>query len=136
MSTCRRRTGAASPKVAFSTNFAIKGPGLPQPRQRWQSVRVDVDVVRYVVYYLLFFFWLLLTARIVVELVRAFARSWQPVGGVAIALESVYTMTDPPVRALRRVVKPIRIGGVGLDLSIMVLLLVVFILMRVVDPRP
>ncbi len=94
-----------------------------------------MDVVRLVVYYVLFFFWLLLTARIVVELVRAFARSWQPVGGVAIALESVYTMTDPPVRALRRVVKPIRIGGVGLDLSIMVLLLVVFILMRVVDPR-
>jgi YggT family protein len=93
-----------------------------------------VDVVRWVVYYSLFFFWLLLTARIVVELVRTFARSWQPVGGVAIALESVYTMTDPPVRALRRVVKPIRIGGVGLDLSIMVLLFVVLILMRVVEP--
>jgi YggT family protein len=51
---------------------------------------------------------------------------------VAIALESVYTMTDPPVRALRRVVKPIRIGGVGLDLSIMILLFLVLILMRVV----
>jgi YggT family protein len=54
---------------------------------------------------------------------------------VAIAVESVYTVTDPPVRALHRVIKPIRIGGVGLDLSIMVLLLVVFILMEVVDPR-
>ncbi|MGH3718946.1 MAG: YggT family protein [Pseudonocardiaceae bacterium] len=93
-----------------------------------------MDLVRWVVYDLLFFFWLLLTARIVVELVRSFARSWQPVGGVAIALESVYTMTDPPVRALQRVVKPIRIGGVGLDLSIMVLLFVVLILMRVVKP--
>lgn len=94
-----------------------------------------MDVVQYVVYYLLFFFWLLLTARVVVELVRSFARSWQPVGGVAIALESVYTMTDPPVRALRRVIKPVRIGGVGLDLSILVLFLVVLILMRLVDPR-
>ncbi|MBA2472347.1 MAG: YggT family protein [Pseudonocardiales bacterium] len=93
-----------------------------------------MDVVRWVAYYLLFFFWLLLTARIVVEFVRTFARSWQPVGGVAIALESVYTVTDPPVRALRRVIKPIRIGGVGLDLSIMVLLFVVLILMRVVEP--
>ncbi|MGH3826236.1 MAG: YggT family protein [Pseudonocardiaceae bacterium] len=93
-----------------------------------------MDVVRWLVYYLLFFFWLLLTARIVVELVRSFARSWQPVGRVAIALESVYTMTDPPVRALRRVVKPVQIGGVGLDLSIMVLLFVVLILMRVVEP--
>ncbi len=53
---------------------------------------------------------------------------------MAIALESVYTVTDPPVRALRRVIKPIRIGGVGLDLSIMVLLFVVLILMRVVEP--
>jgi YggT family protein len=94
-----------------------------------------VDVVWHVVYYLLFFFWLLLTARVVVELVRSFARSWQPVGGVAIALESVYTMTDPPVRALRRVIKPVRIGGVWLDLSIMVLFIVVLILMWLVDPR-
>jgi YggT family protein len=95
-----------------------------------------VDVVRHVVYYVLFFFWLLLTARVVVELVRSFARSWRPVGGVAIALESVYTMTDPPVRALRRLIKPVRIGGVGLDLSIMVLFLIVLILMWLVDPRP
>jgi YggT family protein len=94
-----------------------------------------VDVVWHVVYYLLFFFWLLLTARVVVELVRSFARSWQPVGGVAIALESVYIMTDPPVRALRRVIKPVRIGGVWLDLSIMVLFIVVLILMWLVDPR-
>ena len=87
-----------------------------------------------VVFYLLFFFWLLLTARIVVELVRAFARDWRPAGGVAIALESIYTVTDPPVRLLRRVIPSVRIGGVGLDLSIMVLLLVVFILMRLVQP--
>lgn len=92
-------------------------------------------VAQLVVYYVLFLFWLLLTARIVIELVRAFARTWQPAGGVAIAVESVYTVTDPPVRALRRVIKPIRVGGVGLDLSIMVLLLVVFILLQVVDPR-
>lgn len=94
-----------------------------------------MDVVWHVVYYLLFFFWLLLTARVVVELVRSFARSWQPVGGVAIALESVYTMTDPPVRALRRVIKPVRIGGIWLDLSIIVLFIVVLVLMWLVDPR-
>lgn len=87
-----------------------------------------------VLYYLLFFFWLLLVARIVVELVRAFARDWRPGGGVAIALETIYTVTDPPVRLLRRVIPTVRIGGVGLDLSIMVLLLVVFILMQLVRP--
>ena len=53
---------------------------------------------------------------------------------MAVSLETVYTVTDPPVKALRRVIPTVRVGRVGLDLSIMVLLLVVFILMRVVDP--
>lgn len=91
--------------------------------------------VRFAIYYLLFFFWLLLTARIVVELVRSFAREWRPAGASAVALETVYVVTDPPVRLLRRVIPVVRIGGVGLDLSIMVLLLVVFILMNVAEPR-
>lgn len=85
-------------------------------------------------YYVLFAFWLLLVARVVVELVRAFAREWRPAGGVAVTLESIYTVTDPPVKLARRVIPTVRIGGVGLDVSIMVLLVVVFILMRVVSP--
>ena len=93
-----------------------------------------MDTVRLVLYYLLFAFWLLLTARVVAELVRAFAREWRPAGGVAVTLESIYTVTDPPVRLARRVIPMVRIGGVGLDVSIMVLLLVVFILMRLVSP--
>jgi YggT family protein len=86
-----------------------------------------VFVVQLVLYYLLFFFWLLLTGRIVVELVRAFAREWRPAGGVAVTVETIYTVTDPPVKLLRRIIPTVRIGNVGLDLSIMVLLLVVFI---------
>lgn len=93
-----------------------------------------METARLVLYYILFAFWLLLTARVVVELVRAFAREWRPAGGVAVTLESIYTMTDPPVRLARRVIPMVRIGGVGLDVSIMVLLLVVFILMRLVNP--
>ncbi|CRK58418.1 FIG021764: Possible membrane protein [Alloactinosynnema sp. L-07] len=86
------------------------------------------------VYWVLFTFWLLLTARVVVELVRTFAREWRPAGGVAVALETIYTVTDPPVRLVRRLIPTVRIGGVGLDLSIMVLLLVVFILMQLAYP--
>ncbi|KAA2258663.1 YggT family protein [Solihabitans fulvus] len=93
-----------------------------------------MEPVRIVLYYLLFFFWLLLIARVVVELVRTFAREWRPAGGVAVALESIYTVTDPPVRLVRRVIPMVRIGGVGLDLSIMVLLLVVFILKQLAYP--
>jgi YggT family protein len=93
-----------------------------------------VDPVRLVLYWVLFIFWLFLTARVVVELVRAFSREWRPAGGVAVTLETIYTVTDPPVRLLRRLIPMVRIGGVGLDLSIMVLLLVVFILMRLAYP--
>lgn len=93
-----------------------------------------MEALRIVGFYLLFAFWLVLMARIVVELVRAFAREWRPAGGVAVTLETIYTVTDPPVRLLRRLIPIVRIGGVGLDLSIMVLLLVVFILMRVAAP--
>jgi YggT family protein len=93
-----------------------------------------VDPLRLVLYWVLFVFWLFLTARVVVELVRAFARGWRPAGGVAVTLETIYTVTDPPVRLVRRLIPMVRIGGVGLDLSIMVLLLVVFILMRLAYP--
>jgi YggT family protein len=93
-----------------------------------------VDPVRLVFYWVLFVFWLFLTARVVVELVRAFSREWRPAGGVAVTLETIYTVTDPPVRLVRRLIPMVRIGGVGLDLSIMVLLLVVFILMRLAYP--
>jgi YggT family protein len=93
-----------------------------------------VDLVRLVLYWVLFGFWLFLTARVVVELVRAFSREWRPAGGVAVTLETIYTVTDPPVRLVRRLIPMVRIGGVGLDLSIMVLLLVVFILMRLAYP--
>ncbi|MDN5919835.1 MAG: YggT family protein [Pseudonocardia sp.] len=92
------------------------------------------DLVRLLIYYVLFFFWLLLAARIVVEMVRTFARQWHPAGGSAVAMEVVFTATDPPVKLLRRVIPVVRIGGVGLDLSIMVLLLVVFILMNIAKP--
>jgi YggT family protein len=98
----------------------------------WQSERVEA--VWLVVWYVLFAFWILLTARIVIELVRAFAREWRPVGGVAVTLETIYTVTDPPVRLVRRIIPMVRIGGVGLDLSIMVLLLVVFIAMQLAMP--
>ncbi|TVT55602.1 YggT family protein [Amycolatopsis rhizosphaerae] len=93
-----------------------------------------VDVFRLAVYYVLFVFWLLLTARVVVELVRFFAREWRPAGGVAVTLETIYTVTDPPVRLVRRIIPMVRIGGAGLDLSIMVLLLVVSFLMQLTYP--
>lgn len=84
-----------------------------------------------VVYYVLFFFWLLLIGRIVVEFIRSFARDWHPRGLVVVLLEVVFTITDPPVKLLRRLIPPVNLGGIRLDLSIMVLFFIVFVLMSI-----
>ena len=85
-----------------------------------------------ILYAVLFLFFLLLIARIVVDYVQLFARSWEPRGAVLLLVEGIYTVTDPPVRALRRVLPPLRIGGISLDLSILVLFLAITIAMRIV----
>lgn len=86
-----------------------------------------------VLYYLLFIYWLLLLARLVVELVRTFAREWRPTGIAVIIIEVVFTATDPPIRALRRILPPIPLGPVRLDLSLMIVMIVVLIGMQIVS---
>ncbi|HEY5857515.1 MAG TPA: YggT family protein [Aldersonia sp.] len=86
-----------------------------------------------VLYYVLFFFWLMLIGRIIVEFIRTFARDWRPSGVLVVLLEALFTVTDPPVKLLRRIIPPISLGGLRLDLSIMVLLFLIFILMSIVQ---
>jgi YggT family protein len=78
----------------------------------------------------LFVFWLLLIARVVVEFIRSFSRDWHPKGATVVMLEVIMTVTDPPVKLLRRLIPQLTIGAVRFDLSIMVLLLVAFIGMQ------
>jgi YggT family protein len=90
-----------------------------------------VDPILLAIGWVLFIFMLVLVARVVVELVRAFARDWRPAGGLAVVLETIYTVTDPPVRLLRKLIPTVRVGGVVLDLSVTVLLLAVWIALQV-----
>ena len=88
-------------------------------------------IVAAVLHTLLTVFLILLVLRLVFEYVFLLARSFRPTGAVAMLLELIYTMTDPPLKVLRRVLPPLRIGGVAIDLAFLVLLLVVFILRNV-----
>ncbi|SDJ15016.1 YggT family protein [Frankineae bacterium MT45] len=76
----------------------------------------------------LYIYLVLILARIVIETTRQFARSWRPAGFAALGVEAVYVTTDPPVRLLRRLIPPIRIGEISLDVSIMILLIAIFAL--------
>lgn len=63
-----------------------------------------------VLWFLLFIFWLLLIGRIIVEFIRTFARDWKPTGFVVVVLEAIFTVTDPPVKLLRRLIPPLNLG--------------------------
>ena len=86
--------------------------------------------------FLLLVFLLLLIFRLIMEYVFMFARGFRPAGPVAMALELTYSVTDPPLRALRRVLPPLRIGGVSIDLGFLVLIIAVQILRSVVRGLP
>lgn len=83
-------------------------------------------------YLFLYVFMTLLLARIVMDYVVMFSRRWHPRKNAAAALELLWSVTDPPLKALRRVIPPLRLGGVSLDLGFLLLFIIVVILMRVV----
>jgi len=80
----------------------------------------------------LYIFLLLLIGRLILDYVQMFARSWQPRGVALVAAEAVYTATDPPLKALRKVIPPLRLGSISLDLSFLVLIIAVNVAIAVV----
>ncbi|MGI9092052.1 MAG: YggT family protein [Mycobacteriales bacterium] len=83
-------------------------------------------------YFVLLVFLLLLIARFVVEWVMQLARRWRPSGVMAAGLEVVYSATDPPLKLLRKLIPPLRLGGVSIDLGFIVLFFAIYIVMGVV----
>ncbi|HEY5134511.1 MAG TPA: YggT family protein [Candidatus Nanopelagicales bacterium] len=70
-----------------------------------------------------------LIARIVVDYVFMFARDWRPGGIVLVLVEAIYTVTDPPIKLLSRIIPSIRVGQ--FDFQITVVFLLLFILIRI-----
>ena len=90
-------------------------------------------VVYQVILLALWLFLLTLIARVVIDLLQIFARDFRPSGLVLVLFEVVFTVTDPPLRALRRVIPPIRIGAVAFDLAILVLFIRTQVLIAIVS---
>ena len=94
-----------------------------------------MQYLREVLTYVLTIYLVLLIGRMIFGWVQVFAREWRPSGILLVIAESIYTITDPPLRLLRRFIPPLRLGMVAMDLSFMVLSLVVLILLEVVVPH-
>jgi YggT family protein len=74
-------------------------------------------------YFVVFIFLVVLIGRFVLELVQSFARDWRPRGVLLVVAEAIYTITDPPLRLLRRLIPPLRLGNFSLDLGMLLLFL-------------
>ena len=91
-----------------------------------------MNVFLVIVYYVLWLYLLLLIGRLIFDMLQNYSRSWSPSGLLARVAEVIYTATDPPLRFLRRYLRPVRLGSVALDLSYTLLFLVIIVLLWVV----
>lgn len=75
-----------------------------------------------ILYALVGLYMLAVIIRIIIEMVQAFSKHFDPPTWFTLAAEPVFVITDPPVKALRKLIPPLRMGGgVGLDVSVLVL---------------
>jgi YggT family protein len=94
-----------------------------------------VEYLKVVLTYVLYIYLVILIGRMIFSLVQSFARDWRPTGLLLVLAETIFTLTDPPLKFLRRFIPPLRIGMVALDLSFTVLFIVVLILLEEAVPR-
>jgi YggT family protein len=92
---------------------------------------VALLLVLSVLSWVLLAFFLMLVARFVLSLIVMFAPQWQPKGPLVLLFEVVYSVTDPFLRPLRRILPPIGAGGIRIDLSMLMLFVLVSLAMTI-----
>jgi YggT family protein len=75
--------------------------------------------------FVVYLFFAALICRLVLDWIQVLAREWRPSGPVLVLAEAIYTVTDPPLKFLRRLIPPLSLGTVRLDMAFLVLMLAV-----------
>jgi len=91
-----------------------------------------MSVIAWLLYSALFIFFVAMWVRFVMDWVQVFSRSWRPRGPVLVLAEASYSLTDKPLRTVRRVIPPLRLGGAAIDLGWSLLMIATLILMSIV----
>ena len=86
-----------------------------------------ISFVATVAYFVLLAYLFALWVRFIIDLARVLGRNWRPRGAMLVVAEFVFTVTDPPIRAVRKLLPPVRVGGAGLDFSWSVVMLIVIV---------
>jgi YggT family protein len=90
-----------------------------------------VSTIGTVLYFVLLVYFFALWARFILDLVQAFSEAWRPRGAVLVVAEASFTLTDPPIKAVRRLIPPMRIGAFSLDFGFTIVMFAVIVLMYV-----
>jgi YggT family protein len=84
-----------------------------------------LGVVISVLVFVVYLFFAALICRLVLDWIQVLAKEWRPSGPVLVLAEGIYTVTDPPLKFLRRLIPPLSLGTIRLDLAFLVLMLAV-----------
>ena len=94
-----------------------------------------MEILKVVLTYVLTLYLVVLIGCMILMWINVFVRPWYPPRFIKLIAETIFTLTDPPLKFLRRYIPPLRLGRVSMDLSFMVLFIVVLILLEEAVPR-
>jgi len=98
-------------------------------------VPLAFSIILTVIYLALLVVFIAMWARFVFDWIQVLNPGWRPRGAIIVLAESSYTITDPPIKAVRRVIPPLQLGSIRLDLAWTIVLIVLLILMSLVSGR-
>ncbi|KGN40237.1 YggT family protein [Knoellia aerolata] len=90
-----------------------------------------MDTVKALLALIVWLYLMVVFGRLILDWIRVFARDWRPRGVMLVIAEAIYTLTDPPLNALRKVIPPIRLGAASIDLGFLVLVLGLYLLLAI-----
>jgi YggT family protein len=92
-----------------------------------------VGIVGVILYYALLVFVIAMWARLILDFLRAMRPGWRPPSFLLVVSGIVYAITDPPMKSVRRFVKPMSFGAIALDFGWTVVMLAAIVLMYVAE---
>lgn len=92
-----------------------------------------MKIVAEIAYYALEFFVLVMWVRLIIDFIRSAKPEWRPQSALLVILSVMYAITDPPLKLVRRVIKPVRFGVVAIDFAWAIVLLAAIVLSNVVQ---
>jgi YggT family protein len=96
-------------------------------------VTLVFSIILSVIYVALLIVFIAMWVRFVFDWVQVLNPAFRPRGAVLLLAETSYTITDPPLKAVRRVIPPLQLGSIRLDLAWTIVLIVLLILMSLVS---